>query len=66
MSLRLLLLKMRVTNESFRPSEKILVANDLLKSMQRGSANPEVPFFRISGGTPKIIKNSNLLECPYV
>jgi hypothetical protein len=41
MSLRLLLLKMGVTNEIFLLSGKIHVANVLFKNMQRGNVNAE-------------------------
>jgi hypothetical protein len=45
------LLKMGVANESFYLSEKIHVANDLLKCMQIDNPNAQGQFFRISGGT---------------
>jgi hypothetical protein len=56
---------MGVINESFYPSRMIHVAsNDLLKSKQRGNANPEPYFFRISVETPTrpgplLLPNSN-------
>jgi hypothetical protein len=63
-NLRLPLLIMGVTNESFYLSGRIHVANYLLKSMQRGNANAEEQFFCISDGTPSgprslILSNSN-------
>jgi hypothetical protein len=64
MSLSPTLLKMWVTIDSFDLTEQIHVAKDLLKSMHRSNANPEAPFFKISGGTPSgpgplLLSNSN-------
>jgi hypothetical protein len=61
---------MGVINESFHLSGKIHVVNDLLKSMQRGNANPEAQFLRIRGGIPSgpsplLISNSNNVFSTY-